>query len=265
MKKYLSVFALSARRTLPRLLIIWAVMAAAETALFAMALKNAEETAADGSMPLLQDVVASSHMAWILGAAFLLTMAVLCNVLGKKAAGLSAYTIRRLPVSEQAFYWIQALYNLCALLTLLGAQIAAILAMVSIYDKAAAAANASQHLVFLGFYQSPVLHGLLPLADTLYHIENLLILLALSLSAARFAKMQSRGVLDGAAPTAVILTCLAFFGRSTEYGDMMHILLVFVAAAGVVSAYTISKGGTLDDEASYISASAEEAETAVQL
>ena len=130
MKKYLSVFALSARRTLPRLLIIWAVMAAAETALFTMALKKAEASAADAFMPLLQDVVADSHMDWLLVAAFLLTMAVLCNVLGKKSSVLPVYTVQRLPVSEQAFYWIQALYNLCALLILLGAQIAALLVMV---------------------------------------------------------------------------------------------------------------------------------------
>lgn len=265
MKKYLSVFALSARRTLPRLLIIWAVMAAAEIALFSAALKSAEKAAAGQLMPLLQDIVASSHMAWVLGAAFLLTMAVLCNVLGKSASGLTAYTIRRLPVSEQAFYWTQALYNLCALLILLGVQIAAILVMVFLYDKAADAAGASPHLVFLGFYQSPVLHSLLPLADTLYHIENLVILLALSLSAARFARLQSRGSLDGASPAAVILTCLTFFGRSTQMGDMMHMLLFFVAAAGIVSAYTISKGGTLDEKTSYISAAAEEADAAPQL
>lgn len=56
MKKYLSVFALPARRTLPRLLLILIAMAAVQIALFSAALTKAVD--AGGDFPLLEDVVA---------------------------------------------------------------------------------------------------------------------------------------------------------------------------------------------------------------
>lgn len=252
MKKYLSVFALPARRTLPRLLLILIAMAAVQIALFSAALTKAVD--AGGDFPLLEDVVADSRIAWILGAALLLCMAVLCSAFGKKASVLSAYTTCRLPVGEPAFYWGQALYNCCALLILLGAEIASVLVMVSLYDKEAALAGASQHLVFLGFYQSSLLHGLLPLADTLIHVENLCMLLALGLSAARFAKMQSRGKFDIAAPFAVILAGLTFCGRFGYDGSVTRILLIALPIIAVVSALSISKGGTLDEEETHVAA-----------
>lgn len=123
-----------------RLLLILIAMAAVQIALFSAALTKAVD--AGGDFPLLEDVVADSRIAWILGAALLLCMAVLCSVFGKKASVLSAYTTCRLPVGEPAFYWGQALYNCCALLILLGAEIASVLVMVSLYDKAAALAGA---------------------------------------------------------------------------------------------------------------------------
>lgn len=248
MKKYLSVFTLSARRTLPRLLIILIVASAAQIALFYMTLQSSGGPYTADTMPLLQDVISGSHMAWVMGAAFLLYMAVLCSVLGKKASGQTAYTTHRLPISEPAFYWIQALYNCCALLIFLGAEIASVMVMACLYDAQVHLAGASQHLVFLGFYQSGVLHSLLPLADVWTHIENLFIFLSLGISAARFSKKQSRGSADGAAPIAVIITALAFCSSSGGVGAMMHIALIFVLIAGIVSAYTISKGGTLDEE-----------------
>ncbi len=247
MKKYVSVFALSARHTLPRLLIILIAASAAQIVLFYTTLCGGGKTYTADTMPLLQDVIQRSHILWILGGAFLLYMAVLCGVFEKKASGLTAYTICRLPVSEPAFYWIQTLYNWCVLLLFLGAEIAAILVMTSVYDGQIQLSGASRHLTFLGFYQSSVLHSLLPLADVQTHVENLLICLSLGLCAARFAKKQSRGLTDMAAPLAVIITVLAFCDRS-GFNGMLHVFLSFVIVAGAVSAYTISKGGTLDEE-----------------
>lgn len=243
MKKYLSVFAMLARGSIWRVLLLLCLMAAGQCGRFLHRLQNelllyesrvqqfADEAA---EITRLEDFFNFSTVSGIFGAAFLLLCIVLC-LPGCGYGSVCGYTVRRLNISERAVFVLQALYNAIMLLVLWAAEIFLCLMLCRIYVSAVDPSLVSHQTVGLAFYRSTFLHSLLPLADIAVWIRNILMLAVLALASASFPYKQRRGKFAADIVAYALLTVI-FFVRSVGDGfnTFLTVFLGLCIAAEVI-------------------------------
>ncbi len=228
MKKHLSVLMLFVRSSIYKLSTLLVLMTAAETVLFAIALKKLPDSMAE-------TVFSHSRIGIVCGAAFVLYTAVLC-LTGCEFGSKQGYTLRRLRVSEWNIYFWQAGYNFCCYLIFWFVQLAAALLMCRLYM----ARGGGVQDVFLVFYRNSFLHSLLPLDETSRYIRDLLLAAALGLETAYFPLCQRYGKPAISTGLMTGMTVVMFAGSMGSFGtDVMVILLSAVfAAVSVWGAYS---------------------------
>lgn len=222
MRQHVGVFMLMVRSTIWKLLGLLVVMAAAEFALFWMALGQGET---------LEQTLADAHITWAFGGAFLLLTAALCRI-GCEHSSKQGYTLGRLPVSERGVFLWQGTCNACCYFLLWAGQLFWALALCKIYRETADPSMYSNQTVFLAFYRSSLLHSLLPLEEVSRWIRNIILLLGLGLTAAYFPYRQRRKHL-GVGIIVLAPLVLLFFVRGIGYltNDVL-MSLVSLAMAG---------------------------------
>lgn len=234
MKKYLSVFAMLARGSFWRVLVLLCLMAAVQCTLFLQRLQNelalyesrvqqfADEAA---EAARLEELIGGSAVHWSFGAAFLL----ICIVLSLPGCGYGAkcgYTFGRLNISERAVFVMQALYNAMMLFVLWAAEILICLFLCRAYVTAVDPSLVSHQTVGIAFYRDNFLHSLLPLADITVWIRNVIMIIVLALAAASFPYKQRRGKFAADIVSYALLTVI-FFTRSVGDGFNTFITVVF--------------------------------------
>jgi len=105
MRAHLSVLMLIARSTIYKILALLLLMAGAEWFQFRWALNFAlAGTDAGLGMKALEDVIASSRVAWAFAVCFLI-ISVLLSMTGCEFGSRPGYTLRRLSVSERSVFY----------------------------------------------------------------------------------------------------------------------------------------------------------------
>ena len=211
MRKYGAVFGLYARASILKTLLITACTVLSQLLLTLLRLRRLSP----GGTPLKPEEVFSGggiRLPLLIG--FLLLTAALC--LPGRAPG-AAYTLRRLKLGEKGVFLLHALANAVFYLFFWTAEIVLFYAL-SVWISRTYPTGAGEQAVFLGFYRSELLHALLPLQDLPLWIRNIMLLLAMSLSAAEVPllcrqKRYSFSVLPAGALTAV------FFVRGLTTGN----------------------------------------------
>lgn len=230
MKKILSVFSLIARGSIYKLFVIIIAMAGCEFFLFNRVLNTA---LAAENMTALEGLITQSRIGLVFAGFFLLTTAALC-LTGCDMGGRQNYTLKRLPVSPRAVYFIQAAYNFIAFTVLLAAQAIIAFGLCKLFTSKVSPEFVSNQTLFLAFYRSPFLHSLIPLSRLLLWFRNLVMLAALALSTARFPVLQRQGKFAVSAIIVVVAT-LATFVCSIEFIEPL-----IVSAAIFVLIITVS-------------------------
>ncbi len=243
MNRYLSVFGLSARSTLYKLIGVIIIMAVVQAGMFLYTLNNAE-----GSI-LLENLIDKSKIAFAFGLGFLGYYMILCGV--SKNTSNAAMTMHRLSIPDGTANWIAVIYNIMALIIFLAAELAICLALSQIYLNSDVSGS-YQHVLFTAFYRSDLLHTLLPLEDYVTLASDIIYVLALSIIAAYIQQQERRskrnalgyslgGVLAGIA--------IAGFLQDSANPDMIGATIAGLFA--VYAAVCISKGGAVDEDTVY--------------
>lgn len=235
MNKHLSVLGLWARQTMGKILALLAVMAAAETALFAWALSRGLTRVIqdDQTCPApVEDLFDFGKIGW----AYRIAMALLFTLLllsgTELRGGKKGYTLRRLRIHEEAAVLWEGGYNALCFLLLWAVQAALALGFCLWYAGAVDPAYVSGQSALLAFYRSGFLHGLLPLADVSRWVRALACTAALGLTTAMFGCYQRHGRKGVAAFFVLALTLGGYATSPGETGvDVAFTAMVLAPAA----------------------------------
>ena len=239
MKPYFSIFALSARTTLLKLIGVIALMGIVEIGLFYFAMDN------ESYGVLLEDLMDNSFVQYAFAGGFILYFAVLLNIFNGKHTSKAAMTTARLSVKEAGVCWTMSIYNMCALVIFLAAQLGIVLILCQMYLRSDLAGD-YQHTVFIAFYRNGMMHGLLPLEDYWTYAENAIFVVGLGICASYSAKKQRRGKQDILSVVVAAIVALTFCDRADYYTSFSYSLVMIPMTA--YAAYAISKGGALDED-----------------
>lgn len=181
----LSLWALLARGSIYKILIILVIMAVGECALFRWSLMQKIghgwfqyvrfETVFSGNS---RYVFRNSYFILFI-VAFCLIFLVLLRCETENGKSRVSYTLNRLRISRRHLYLVRTAYNFLCFCLLFAVQIWTVLWMCRLYRESMPGLAGAQ-FEFLVFYRVPFLHNLLPLAETTKWVRNLLIMLALS-------------------------------------------------------------------------------------
>lgn len=234
MKKYLSVFAMLARGSIWRVLLLLCLMAAGQCGRFLHRLQNelilyeshvqqfAEEAE---ELTRLEQFFDFTTVSGTFAAAFLLVCIVLC-LPGCGWGTVCGYTVRRLRISERAVFVMQALYNAMVFVILWAAEVLICLLLCHAYVTSADPSLVSHQTVGLAFYRNNFLHSLLPMADITVWFRNVIMLAVLSLAAASFPYKQRRGKFAADIVSYALLTVI-FFTRTVGDGFNSFVTVFF--------------------------------------
>lgn len=237
MKKHLSVFALIARSSIFKLLILFVLLAGVEGIVFYLKLKNELMVASELGMQLVgvEYVFSSGRVFWIAALIFLLMTAQLC-VVGCNFGSRQSYTLNRLLISEKSVFIWQSVFNIISYVMLWAVQLGIALALCRWYMNVAG--ETSGQAVMLAFYRNKFLHSLLPLSDITRLIRNVLMMFALSVTAARFVWANHRGQL-GVGIIAMTALVLVFFAGETSVQNTDYLMSFCSAAVAFECLYSV--------------------------
>ena len=169
MKKQLSVFALHARAAIGRLALVLLGMLALDAAAYVLFGLRGFRASLTGS-----ELVTALRVIFSLGL-------VACQLLLASCFGAGSrygYTLRRLQIPETRVLLWSGVCNALCFACVWGVQLMASVGTAALHAADARYAEGAQG-IFVDFYRSEFLHGLLPLADGYLWVRNVVFVLAL--------------------------------------------------------------------------------------
>ncbi len=136
-----------------------------------------------GQVSTLEYLIEQSYVKWAFGAAFLIITAIVC-LTGCEFSSRIRYTLMRLPVPEQKFFYVQCVFNILCFVIFWGSQILSMLIGCVLYCYTSGEGRLYTQEIFLTFYRNDFFHSLLPMADITRWIRNLVLVAALGLTSA---------------------------------------------------------------------------------
>ncbi len=226
MKQLISFTQIASNYIFYKLLGLLFLMSAIEAALFLWRLKESTYL-----FPLDQSTIyQSAHLTLIFGL-FLILVLLLITLQGVEISGSHFhYTMMRLPHSERVLSLAWSVYYFLCLLLLFLTQIGLNFIFSLLYVKHMDAVYVNAQTLLINTYRIPLLHSLLPLSDPFGLIRNLLLLLALSLTAACFSFRSRHGKRD-ILHIFLSVNALVFLPASgTSTGASVYLFLLSAAA-----------------------------------
>ena len=223
-KETLSVWGLLIRASLPATAVLAGCMALADIALFGLWLREGG--------PL--DGVLQSASLWLPFAGAVIALTVHLALRGELCAP-NRYTLRRLRVEDKTLLRLEALQNALCYLLLWAAQAGMMLLLCVWYTRRYPEMTHSLTL-FLAFYRVSALHGLLPLADWLLWVRNVVACAALGLLTAK-ASFTHRTV----GPIVMGVLCALLFPASMGMAVYVALEILVLVIAGLVGYAGISE------------------------
>lgn len=233
MRKYFSVFYLTSRQSFYKIIALMCISGIVQYIFFQKeldALSSFNRSNLTGYRDL--ERVTSLSAINVIYAATVVAVLVLLTITGTAFGSKCNYTIKRLSVSEKAYFYIQSIYNIIVLVFLLGFEILLTFVFSNMYIAVANKDFISNQSIFLAYYRNDFLHSLLPLADTLIIIRNALQIFALSLAASFLSYKQRRGKKSVA---VIFLTVFSIIWNSGEIGGSLSVMLTYFICAAITA------------------------------
>lgn len=243
MQKHISVFGFYIRSSIYRVLLILLLMVLAVTGVFLfefqgemaryyelleqVALGNAE--AAYLARP---EKLFDNRLILVLFELANIAVTIMLVLPGCEFKAKTTYTIKRLQVSERAWFFWQVLCSAMTYLLVYAAQLAVIIGLSQYYVNHVPAELVGNQSIFLMFYRSELLHSLLPLSDIQIWIRNILLLLGFSFAVAGYSYQQRRKK----HPMALywMITSATFFFRQ-EIAGFSNVMLLSLVSLMVIT------------------------------
>ncbi len=236
MRRYLSILMLMARKTIYKILLISAGLAAAQGLIFFKLLSSSAPSANGGNVMQRLDILISDHKSIIIvfGIAFVLITGALvftaCDFGSKQS-----YTYERLSVSKKGVFLLQSMYNLACYLILWGIQLIILILMCVIYVKRQDPAAINSQTLFLAFFRNRFMHNIMPLGDFPVFLRNIVLASGLGFSSALFSYKQRLGQFDIGIVFLTVLTLVFFnaFSLGDQGGNLVlgtaSLILILIA------------------------------------
>lgn len=174
MKKKFAILTLIARHTLPAVLAVLVLLAAANAVIFC--------TNVDSGFQNLYLKFDRTDMVAAFLIAYVLMTGILCFAMQDRG-GRQNYFLNRLMVSPKTLFWNHALYNsLCYVLLFIVEGLS--LVGLGVWAQGAFPERFSYQTLFLICYQSDMIHSFFPLEDWFLWISNLVMILGLGICTA---------------------------------------------------------------------------------
>ncbi len=229
MRNYLSVFSLFISRSFGKAIALLAALTTGEFALF-MYYLNSENVVKNeyldggGKDYLLgiEYILSQNKMLTVFLAAGFVGLTVMLCLTGCKFSGKQGYTLRRLNLNEKRVLLCQSAYGTAVYGIFFMLQAAVFFLFYVIYVSYASehentfSGLISNQTVFLAFYRSGLLHGLLPLEDILKYISSLIMIITLGFSTASFSYLMRRKKFPYETVLLVPIILINFTGDWTE-------------------------------------------------
>ena len=177
----LALFALYARSSFRKILVVFAGMVIAEGTLFYRGCRLLEQS---GGVVGPEKMIDLCFFKYIFLAALVLVAFILGVTEGDRGGCKSSYTLLRLRVSRKQQFAVKTVYNFLCLMLVFAVQILTALVVCRIYETRLPSELLSPQYLFLIFYRNEFLHCILPMADVGKWACVLLLLLALAMDAA---------------------------------------------------------------------------------
>lgn len=188
MRRHISVLMMYIRSSVYRVIVLLALMVSAQFLLFWQSMKDYSAEYPIG----LERIFDRTLLPWTFG-----LMAVCLTVqlvyVGCNQGVKQSYTLKRLSISEKSVFIWQGICNMGCYLLLWMVQVMTAFALCRWYLALAEPEFVSNQTIFLAFYRSKFLHGLLPLAESSIWVRNLFLVLGLGFASAYFPYLQRRG------------------------------------------------------------------------
>lgn len=239
MKKHSSVLMLLVRSSVYRIVLLFAMMTAAEVGLFWLVLQNSQTESVHG----LELAISYCRLPVVFAAAFFALTGLLCST-GSEGKTKTGYTLRRLGISETTVFFWQAGYNALCYLLLWMVQILVCMLLGLLYTRWIPQEFVTGQTMFLAFYRSEFFHSLLPFEENALWFRNAILVLSLGICSARYPLGQRHGSklheIFGLATAAGVL----FVADINDASGVLLILACMVAVG-------VSLFRAFDKEASY--------------
>lgn len=255
MKKYMSIMMLAARGSLYKALGAMILMGLAQVGVYYAALRSAladreaelqeqllhpEYGTWDIPYPTLETILEEGLLSgwitiatiWIVG--FVLVAYLLATAGNPLKGGNSStrLTIQRMPMREWKISLCYAVYNFAVMIIFWAFSILVALLICKLYYDQADPNSYGSQSVFLMFYRNDLMHGLLPLAETLKYIRNIVLFAATGVMASSFDFWNRRGKRNFWTIIVFLVIAAAIpKGLGTGGSDVMW-TVVFAFAAG---------------------------------
>ncbi len=203
MKRTLSVFALLCRSTLLQLLGVCLAVCGAQALAFSFVIRLNE------AAPGLETALKTGRTALLWGLGFVLVTALLYRT-GWHGASHMEYTLQRLSVSERWVAVQQAIHGSLCYFVYWACQLLTVAALALWYRTHYYPGPEGSQLLMLAAYRSPLVHGLLPLANTTRWAANAALMLCLGTQAAAFAHKRRHGRIGTVHLVPAAMTLLVF-------------------------------------------------------
>lgn len=236
-----SLWALCARGSFYKILLVLAGMALAEFACFEIVCRKMTGNAALLSPEKMID---ECLLQPIFLCAFGLVYFILLWTESEHRGTRSGYTLLRLRVTQRQQFAVRTVYNMFCLTLVFSVQAALAAALCARYAELLPEELVSPQLLFLAFYRNRFLHSLLPMAEIGKWVKNLLLLTAFGMEAA--LGLQGRNYL-----TSIWLCILSARLFAADIGSLnvvlCSLLYLFCIAASLLQVYgVIGKKETAD-------------------
>lgn len=231
MGKYLSVAGLIARSSFYKVLAVLFAGMLIQFSLFHFATESYTPTFT------IEGVFASSFVPLVSIAVYFAVYALVAFT-GTQFGSKCGYTINRLLIDENEYFTIQTVYNSLVFLFVWFFE-ALIATLCCIYAFLNAPENTVHaQSIFLSFYRSAFLHGLIPLEAWHVWLRNIFLAVATGFAASRFSFKQRRSKFSLISLAVPILTCRFFAVKADDWANS---IIVIIGAVLVILSHFIEK------------------------
>ena len=224
MKRIISIWMAAAREILRKLLLLLPVMAGVEYLLLLRGFEKADFYLAEGYGSITFDFVLRETKIPLVYFLAMVAVVAICCLQGCRLSGKNVYTLQRLPLGEVPATLLWSMVHLSCFLILWAVQLVLMLWFWRLFAVRFGAVNPGLEL-FVACYTHPLLHGLLPLADTSRWIAIGIYLLTLAFSAGCFGFFQRRGKFRSEVFVAAAMFSLPMVRKSGMDADVICIVI----------------------------------------
>ncbi len=240
MKKYLSVFAVTARESIWRISFLWLISAVLQTVFFyrEMFSEKVQGTrlVSEAFSPYEDKITVP-----VIFALTLLLTGILLMKTGMEFRTKTGYTLRRLRITEKQVYLIQSSYNCLMIFLLFLFETAFCFALVNWGTTFFDPKYITNQTVYLTFYSSEFLQNMFAGRNILKAARNIFIIISLGFNLSAFSYLWRRGskYIFG---VVLLVACSFLFWWSPDYGGYAEDVGFLITAVGMlITALSIVK------------------------